>query len=191
MEQATKQQLLTIALYEDCDNDKKFDAIRELEKRKRNNHDADIVYMWGKGHNLHVIASELRMDVQRLKKEMSKLGLWGRKVEVAKGSGVSPIALINKLIDSHLGSFSDCPGCIVCEKIQLVSQQWSDDITSKKSVRAILSKGKEMTKSEIARLIEAGVTRREIQKAAKMEAGMFSEIIRAWGLNRNTGRKAQ
>ncbi|UAT29441.1 hypothetical protein K7T73_12610 [Bacillus badius] len=103
---------------------------------------------------------------------------------------MTPIKKINQLIDSHPGSFEECAGCRICEQIQSISQQWSDDIESKNSIRTILAKGKEMTKSEIIHLIESGVTRREIQKASKMEAGMFAELMRSWGLNRNKRREA-
>lgn len=37
MNRATKQQLLTIALYEECDNDEKFAAVGELQRRKEEN----------------------------------------------------------------------------------------------------------------------------------------------------------
>lgn len=68
---ANKQELLTIALHEDCDFDYKYEALRELEYRKNMNKWKDemlteLVVLYGKGYSIYDIADE-----QNVSKEIS------------------------------------------------------------------------------------------------------------------------
>ena len=104
-ENATKNQLLQIALYEDCPLDYKYQAIKELQYRHiPEDIQADIMYQFGVGKSAEEIAEEnglsvfeiasfIRQKYQRGKKKSDenwKIGykktiqtagmrLWGRK----------------------------------------------------------------------------------------------------------------
>ena len=79
MERATKKQLLTIALYEDCSLDLKWQAIAELEYRKWNDdYLIDLVRMWGQGKSSYEIAVKLDLPENTIKWQLEKHGLFGK-----------------------------------------------------------------------------------------------------------------
>ena len=60
---ATKKQLLQIALHEDCSLDDKYEVCRELQMRQwHDDYLTDLVRLWGKGYTLFSIAIELGLD---------------------------------------------------------------------------------------------------------------------------------
>lgn len=74
---ASKQELLTIALYEDCDFDYKYEALRELEYRKyknkwKNEMLTDLVLLYGKGYSIYDIAEELRVSEGTVRYHINK-----------------------------------------------------------------------------------------------------------------------
>lgn len=82
LEDATKEQLLTIALYEDCELDYKYAACRELQLRKW--HDdmlTDLVRLWGKGYTAFDIAIELGVSENTVIYQLRKYGLRGKRVQ--------------------------------------------------------------------------------------------------------------
>jgi hypothetical protein len=86
-EDATKEQLLQIALYEDCPLDYKYAAARELELRKwREDMLTDLVRLWAKGYTAFQIAIELGIEENAVKWQLEKHGLYKKRV---KGSGNS------------------------------------------------------------------------------------------------------
>jgi hypothetical protein len=84
-EDATREQLLTIALYEDCPLDYKYAACRELELRKwREDMLTDLVRLWAKGYTAFQIAIELGIEENAVKWQLEKHGLYKKRV---KGEG--------------------------------------------------------------------------------------------------------
>jgi len=78
---ATRQQLLQIALYEDCSLDDKWAAVAELEYRKW--HDdmlPALVKMWGKGKSAFHIANELDLPESTIRGQLQKYNLYGKRV---------------------------------------------------------------------------------------------------------------
>ena len=74
---ANKQELLTIALYEDCDFDYKYEALRELEYRKNMNKWKDemlteLVVLYGKGYSIYDIADDLGVSEGTVRYYISK-----------------------------------------------------------------------------------------------------------------------
>lgn len=74
---ANKQELLTIALYEDCDFDYKYEALRELEYRKyknkwKNEMLTDLVLLYGKGYSIYDIADDLGVSEGTVRYYISK-----------------------------------------------------------------------------------------------------------------------
>lgn len=74
---ANKQELLTIALYEDCDFDYKYEALRELEYRKNMNKWKDemlteLVVLYGKGYSIYEIADELGVSEGTVRYRINK-----------------------------------------------------------------------------------------------------------------------
>ena len=85
MEDATRKQLLQIALYEDCPIDYKYAACRELQIRQWQDWMiTDMVLMWSKGWRTVDIAAELGVDLYVLEWQMSKRGLFGKRVKRKK-----------------------------------------------------------------------------------------------------------
>lgn len=82
MDLATRQQLLTIALYEDCHIDLKWQAVAELEYRKWNDDMLPtLIKLWGKGLSTFEIAVELDIPVSTVRSRLTKYDLYGRRVE--------------------------------------------------------------------------------------------------------------
>lgn len=81
---ATKQQLLQIALNEDCPIDFKYKACYELQMRWNNNMLTDVVVMYGKGYSPTEIAEYLGIGTQTVSGMISKYNLRRVKSEPAK-----------------------------------------------------------------------------------------------------------
>lgn len=82
LEDATKEQLLTIALYEDCELELKYAACRELELRKfREEMLTDLVRLWGKGYTVFDISIELGVSENTVIYQLRKYGLRGKRVQ--------------------------------------------------------------------------------------------------------------
>jgi ATP/maltotriose-dependent transcriptional regulator MalT len=80
-EDATKEQLITICLYEDCPLEYKYEAARELEIRKwREEMLTELVRLWGKGYSTFEIAIELGIDENTVKWQLRKHGLYRKRV---------------------------------------------------------------------------------------------------------------
>jgi ATP/maltotriose-dependent transcriptional regulator MalT len=80
-EDATKEQLITICLYEDCPLEYKYEAARELEIRKwREEMLTDLVRLWAKGYSTFDIAIELGVDENTVKWQLQKHGLYRKRV---------------------------------------------------------------------------------------------------------------
>lgn len=92
---------------------------------------------------------------------------------------MKPTVRINDLIDMHK-NYSACAGCPLCEEIQ--SLRKSLDREPVERYKHILEKGRYMTKSDIAFLLENEVQRKVIMKALRMDSKIFFEMMRNFGL---------
>jgi hypothetical protein len=80
-EDASKQQLLQICLWEDCSIDDKYEAARELQMRQwRDEYLTDLVRMWGEGKTSFQISIELGIEQNAVAWQLEKHGLYGRRV---------------------------------------------------------------------------------------------------------------
>ena len=80
-EDASKQQLLQIALWEDCPLEYKYAACRELQLRNWNDeYLTDLVRLWGKGLSIFEISIELGMDENVVKAQLYKHKLYRKRV---------------------------------------------------------------------------------------------------------------
>jgi hypothetical protein len=80
-EDATKQQLIQICLFEDCPIDYKYEAARELQMRQwRDEYLTDLVRLWGEGKSSFQIAIELGLDIGQVQWQLEKYGLYGRRI---------------------------------------------------------------------------------------------------------------
>lgn len=80
-EDATKQQLLQICLWEDCPLEYKFEAARELQLRQwHDDYLPELVRLWGKGMSSWNIAIELGIDQGVVSWQLEKHGLYGRRI---------------------------------------------------------------------------------------------------------------
>jgi hypothetical protein len=82
---ATKKQLLTIALYEECSLDDKYAAIRELQLKtwgplflQR------LVKYWGMGLTDIQIADKFGVEIWEVKKQLQKYNLYKSRVKGRK-----------------------------------------------------------------------------------------------------------
>ena len=83
-EDATRQQLLTIALYDNCSLADKYEAVRELQMRQW--HDdllPQLVSLWGSGHSTFEIGIELGLPESTVKGRLTKYGLYKKRVSHA------------------------------------------------------------------------------------------------------------
>lgn len=79
IEQATKQQLLQIALHEDCSMGFKYEACRELQLRGWNDDMLlDLIKLNGEGYSPKQIANELGIDYRTVNTKLSEYGMRGR-----------------------------------------------------------------------------------------------------------------
>jgi hypothetical protein len=74
-ELANKQQLLQIAISEDCELDSKYEAVRELQSRWSQDMLTDVVIMFGKGYMPKEIAEFLGVSVELIGGVISRYGL--------------------------------------------------------------------------------------------------------------------
>ncbi|PWA08635.1 hypothetical protein DCC39_14445 [Pueribacillus theae] len=80
-EDATKQQLIQICLYEDCPLDYKYEAARELQMRQwQENMLSELVRLWGLGKSTFDISIQLGIEQDAVKWQLEKYGLYGRRV---------------------------------------------------------------------------------------------------------------
>lgn len=81
LEDASKKQLLQIALYEPCDIDLKYAACRELQIRQwKDEYLTDIVILWGRGLRIVDIAAEIGLPEYTIKNVLKLNGLYGKRV---------------------------------------------------------------------------------------------------------------
>lgn len=81
IEDATKEQLITICLWEDCPNDIKFEAARDLQIRKwHDDYLLDLLRFWGEGKSSFQIAIELGVDKSQVDLQLQKYDLYGRRL---------------------------------------------------------------------------------------------------------------
>jgi hypothetical protein len=84
---ATKEQLLQICLWEDdCPLDYKYEAAAELQMRQW--HDdflPDLLKLWGKGKSSWNIAIELGIDQGAVSWQLEKHGLYGSRITKSGG----------------------------------------------------------------------------------------------------------
>jgi len=87
-EDATRAQLLQIALYEDCQLEYKYAAARELDIRRwRDYMLTDLVLLWGKGYTMFDIAIELGISKTTVKNKLYELGLLGKRAKKSVKKG--------------------------------------------------------------------------------------------------------
>lgn len=80
-EDATKEQLLQICLWEDCPIDYKYEAAVELQMRQWNDeYLTRLVRLWGEGKTSFQIAIELGIDINVVYWQLEKYDLYGRRV---------------------------------------------------------------------------------------------------------------
>lgn len=83
-EDATRQQLLTIALYDDCSLDDKYEAVRELQLRQWNDDLlSQLVSLWGRGYTIFDISIELGLQENTVKAQLYKYDLYKKRVRHA------------------------------------------------------------------------------------------------------------
>ena len=82
LEDASRQQLLTIALYDNCSLSDKYEAVRELQIRRW--HDdllPQLVGLWGRGYTIFNIAIELGLTKNTVKAQLYKYDLYKKRVD--------------------------------------------------------------------------------------------------------------
>jgi hypothetical protein len=84
-EEATKQQLLTICLYEDCSLDDKYLAARELQLKNWGSIFLQkLVKYWGMGLSDVQIAEKFGVEDWEIHKQLLKYNLYGSRVKGRK-----------------------------------------------------------------------------------------------------------
>lgn len=81
-EDATRKQLLQVALYEDCHIDYKWEAVSELDYRKW--HDdmlPTLIKLWGSGMSAFEIGIELDIPESTVRGKLKKYDLFGRRIK--------------------------------------------------------------------------------------------------------------
>ncbi|MED3574518.1 hypothetical protein [Cytobacillus praedii] len=102
---------------------------------------------------------------------------------------MSAIIQVTNLIDQHGETFVDCEGCHICEEIKSLRKDISDNNVPK-GFKHILAKGEDMTRSDIATLLEGEVPKNEIKKALKINKDKFVELLRNFGLEKEYEKKS-
>lgn len=77
--EATREQLLQVALHEDCENDYKYKACSILQYQRHLNkadHLQEIVYLFSKGLLVSEIAKVLSISHQHVEKIINQKELW-------------------------------------------------------------------------------------------------------------------
>ncbi|WP_057766722.1 hypothetical protein [Cytobacillus praedii] len=102
---------------------------------------------------------------------------------------MSAIIRVTNLIDQHGESFTDCEGCHICNEIKNLRKELNKNGVPK-GFKHILAKGEDMTRSDIATLLEGEVPKNEIKKALKINKDKFVELLRNFGLERGYEKKS-
>ena len=107
---------------------------------------------------------------------------------------VNPITVkINDLIDEHnqVSAYGQCPGCDLCIEIERISKEvgmWIDDIKSQtiEKMRINRIRSAQVSKEELEKLIQAGLTNKEISKKLGLTEKIISCKIKKFfpGINR-------
>ena len=80
-EDATRKQLLQIALHEDCPINDKYEAVRELQLRQfTDDMLPDLVKLWGSGLSAFEIGIELGIPQSTVIGRLQKYNLYGKRV---------------------------------------------------------------------------------------------------------------
>jgi len=80
-EDATRKQLLQIALHEDCSIDDKYEAVRELQLRQfTDDMLPDLVKLWGAGLSTFEVGIELGIPQSTVIGRLQKYNLYGKRV---------------------------------------------------------------------------------------------------------------
>lgn len=94
-----------------------------------------------------------------------------------------PVKQIRKriltLLDTHEDDYKKCEGCKTCDEIRELSEQIQD--TSSKGCEKILAKGMDMTKSDIAFLMDNKVGVKHICEAIGLPKVEFNEMMINYG----------
>jgi hypothetical protein len=96
---------------------------------------------------------------------------------------------INDLIDQHGESFAECTGCSLCDEIQELRKKLERYPAEK--FKHILDKGPDMTKSDIALLLENEVKMEDIRKALGITQHYFWELMKNLGFKRRGNEMAK
>ena len=79
-EDASKEQLIQICLWEDCPIDYKFEAARELQMRQwHDDYLISLIRLWGEGKSSFQIAIELGIEKNAVEWQLQKHDLYGRR----------------------------------------------------------------------------------------------------------------
>lgn len=87
---------------------------------------------------------------------------------------MTDIERLNDLIDEHEENYLDCPGCEMCNEIDLLQSSLDRDVNVK--FRHILAKGPDMTTNELKMIVENGVSRGLIRESLEMSATAYSKL---------------
>jgi hypothetical protein len=89
---------------------------------------------------------------------------------------------ISDLLDQHAGSLSTCKGCTICTEIEQLRKHLDRDSADK--FKHILQKGQDMTKSDLAFLLDCDVPMNTIRKAVRLPNEAFYQMMRNLGFKR-------
>lgn len=81
-EDASRKQLLNIALYENCDLDLKYQAAAELQIRRWSDDMLpQLLTLWGKGYSAFQIGIEMEVPESTVRSQLIKYDLYGRRMK--------------------------------------------------------------------------------------------------------------
>jgi hypothetical protein len=84
-DEATKKQLLTICLFEECPLEYKYESIRELQlKNWGPTFLQKLLKYWGMGYSEESIAEKFGVEQWEIKKQLLKYNLYGSRVKRRK-----------------------------------------------------------------------------------------------------------
>jgi transposase len=76
-----------------------------------------------------------------------------------------------------------CKGCVTCTEIKRLRAR----LLTNPKVNEILSKGPDMTKSDVAYLIDKEIHQDLIKKAIRLHSNAFYDLMRNWGFSKRKG----
>jgi hypothetical protein len=94
---------------------------------------------------------------------------------------------ITDLLEWHEGTYPSCPGCSICEEIETLRKHLDREPAEK--FKHILSKGQDMTKSDIALLIDNDVQKNVIKKYLNMHNEEFYDLMERYGFSNRRKKK--